>query len=460
MEREDKYRHRLARAFYVNILAPVVDFYAAVISKTDNVSCDGKGKEFQEFFDNVDLQDQSFLQFMTACRTNAAVAGHTFVMVDSMQATGEVVTQRDVQEQGLRPYLAEIWPENMLNWRLDRNGSPLEILYVVDGEVPGGLADISIQSTGRRYHYWNRELWQVYTEVRLPQSQTPILALEGEGMHNLGKIPIAVLYHKRVQSFLGEPLIKDSAKIGHILSNWGSALDESFEAQMFAFPVLTSKKSPVDVGVGVSTVLHLNPDDDEKFEYVSPDVGPFSEAWDAFYRMVELANKHMGIAPTAVGSGKTDAKSGVSKAWDFFESEKILSRMAGNEQDVADVLFETAGKWQGSAFAGSISYKTKFDLSTASDDINDLISLQSAGVPLSARKEMMRQVIFKKLPNLDAKTRDEINTDVDEMEDPNPDQVPGGGPIGLPTPLGKPVDSPGKPIVAPLPKGGKPPVAA
>ena len=45
---------------------------------------------------------------------------------------------------------------------------------------------------------------------------------------------------------------------------------------------------------------------------------------------------------------------------------------------------------------------------------------------------------LKKLPNLDAKTRDEINTDVDEMADPNPDQIPGGGPIGLSTPIGKP----------------------
>jgi hypothetical protein len=454
LEKDEKYRHRLARAFYVNIVAPVVDFYAAVISKTDNVSWTGEAPEFETFWNNCDLQGQSYLQFMTAARSHAAAIGHTFILCDNTKAQGDIVTQRDVIEQGIRPYLVEIWPENMLNWRLDRNGEPLEILYCSDDEVPGSIADVAPQAIGRRYYYWTREFWQVYTEQPSAKPDETVLVLEDEGTHTLGRIPITVLYHKRVQPFLGVSLLKDSAKIGHILSNWASALDESFEAHMFAMPVLTSRKSPTDAGVGSSTVLHLNPDEKEKFEYVAPDTGPFAASWDAFYRMVELANKHMGIAPTAVGSGKVDAKSGVSKAWDFFESEKILSRMAGNEQDVSDVLFKLAAEWAGGDYDGGPSYKTQFDLSTAEDDINDLISLQSAGVPPTARKEMMRQVVFKKLPNLPDDKRDAINKEVDEMQDlPDPADLvaPGGGAAGLPVPAARPVDRavPGRPLVAP-----------
>lgn len=460
LEKDVKYRHRLARAFYVNILAPVVDFYAATISKTDNVSYDGDPVS-DEFFNNVDMQKQSYLQFMTTARTNAAVAGHTFILCDSSQAQGEVVTARDVAEQGIRPYLVEILPEHMLNWRLDRNGQPLEILYSCEGEVPGTIATVQKQSASLRYYYWTRQYWQIYEEQQTgARAGDTTLVLVGEGDHPLGRIPLAVLYHKRCQAFAGEPLIKDSAKIGHILSNWASALDESFEGQMFAMPVLTSKKTPADVGVGSTIILHLNPDEGETFAYVSPDTAPFSQSWDAFYRLVELANKHMGIAPSAVGSGKVDAKSGVSKAWDFFESEKILSRMAGNEQDVADELFTLAALWDASVFKGTVSYKTKFDLSTAEDDINDLISLQSAGVPATARREMMRQVVFKKLPNLPDDTRDKINAEVDAMAKLPDMAVPPGAPGGPPAPpapappilpvaASRPVDRPGRPLVAP-----------
>lgn len=461
LERPAKFQHRLSRAFYVNILAPVVDFYAAVISKTDNITWDSGGEAFDKFWSDADLQKQSYLQFMTQCRTNAEAVGHTFIVCDSTRATGALITQRDVAEQGIRPYLTEVWPENMINWRLDKTGCPLEILYKVEGEVEGGIATVGPQAPGVRYYYWTRDSWQVYS-VKDNFSGGKELVLEDTGTHGLGCVPVAVLYHKRAQAFLGEPLIKDSAKIGHVLSNWASALDESFEAQMFAFPVLYSKKSPTDVGVGVSVVLHLNPEDDEKFEYVVPETGPFEESWVAFYRLVELANKHMGIAPTAVGSGKVDAKSGVSKAWDFFESEKILSRMAGNEQDVADEIFTLAGKWMGTEFTGSLSYKTKFDLTTAQDDINDLISLQSAGMPLTARKEMMRQVITKKLPNLPEALVHAINKEIDAIE-PSPDPLaappaPGGGaaPGALPVTAKAPADKPGKVQVAP----GKTAVAA
>ncbi len=458
VEKDVKFRHRLARAFYVNILAPVVDFYAAVIGKTDNWTYNGD--EAAGFFGDADMQRQSFNQFMSQARTHAEVVGHTFIVCDCTRANGPLVTQADVNEQAIRPYLIEVLPENMLNWRLDSNGKPLEILYAVACEVPGTLADIRPQSGGMRYYYWSREYWQCYAEVA---SATilgdKVVELIDEGPHGLGEIPLGVLYHKRVQPFLGAPLIKDSAKIGHILSNWASALDEAFEGQMFAMPVLHSRKTPGDVGVGSTVVLHLNPEENEKFEYVSPETAPFEESWDAFYRLVELANKHMGIAPAAVGSGKVDTKSGVSKAWDFFESEKILARMAGNEQDTADALFKFAQAWNAGVDLGTISYMTKFDLATAEDDINDLISLQSARVPLTARKEMMRAVVFKKLPNLADPLRTKINAEINAMEDaPEPEAVPGGpqqapgapgGAPGEPTFAPRPVDRTGRPLIAP-----------
>jgi len=479
LEKPEKYVHRLSRAVYINILQPVADYYAATVGKGENVLL-SNDPDYEWFEDDVDLQGTSFLQFMTQARTSAAIRGHTYLFMDSTTAAEPIVSQYDVKRQGVRPYLLEILPENLLNWRLDDHGQPLEILFRVEMDVPGSLLDAQANPVGKnnagsgeravQYRYWNRDTWQVYEQ----QGSGANITFKSQGTHALKCVPIIPLYHKRQSVFVGEGLLKDSAKIGHLLSNWVSALDEAFEVQMFAIPVWTSKVSPTDGGVGVTTVLHLNPDNNEKFEYVTPGVQPFEAGWDAFYRMLALANKQMGISPKAVSAGgKNDPQSGISKEWDFVETEKILCRMALNEQEAAETVFYLLGAWTGGKWNGSIQYAQNYDLSTAQDDINDLISLQSAGLPKTARQELMRRVIAKKMPNLPEDKAEAITQEIDALaEVPDiADQMDArnAGPPGAPgapgeevqaQPMGRPVDRSGRSLVAvkaPPPK--KPPAA-
>lgn len=411
MESAQKYRHRLARSVYVNIIAPVVDFYASTVGKPENVIYLAD-PDFEEFEDDADLQGQSFLAFMQAARTSAAARGHSFILVDSTRAEQEIVTERDAMEAGIRPYLTEIDPEDMLNWRLDAAGRPIEILFRVKADPKGSLLDAGQgEKTSYEYRYWNLTEWRVY------EIQNDQVVMQDSGTHALGEIPIVVLYHKRVRPFRGDSLLKDSAKIAQLLSNWLSGLDEAMECQMFAVPVWKSRKPPSEAGIGTATLLHLNPDEEEDFSYVAPETAPFESGWSAFYRMIQLANKFMGIAPKSISAegSANDPQSGVSKEWDFVETEKVLSRMAANEQEAAEQIFYFAGKWSGKEWKGSIQYATKYDLATAADDIADLISLQSAGLPATARQELMRRIIAKKMPSLPDDKVKKINSEVDGL---------------------------------------------
>lgn len=413
MESADKYRHRLARAVYVNIIAPVVDFYAATVGKSENVIYTAD-PNFEEFEDDADLQGQAFLTFMQTVRTNAAVRGHSYVLIDSTRAGQEIITQRDALEAGIRPYVTEIAAEDLLNWRMDAAGKPTEILFRVKCDPDGSLLDATSSASCRyEYRYWTRNEWRVYDVDGADK-----VILREQGAHSLGEIPIVPLYHRRTRPMLGDSLLKDAAKIAHLLSNWLSGLDEAMESQMFAVPIWKSRKSPTEAGVGSAVLLHLNPEEGEDFSYVAPETAPFEAGWSAFYRMIQLANKFMGIAPktiTAEGSGN-DPQSGVSKEWDFVETEKVLARMAANEQDAVEQIFYFVGKWMGIEWKGSIQYATKYDLSTAADDIADLISLQSAGLPATARQELMRRIVTKKMPSLPEPKVAAINKEIDTME--------------------------------------------
>lgn len=406
LEMPDNYMHRLARATYCNIISPVVDLYAATVGKQERVIIESAGMD--DFLDDADGQGHSLLQVMNKARIDAAVYGHTFVMIDEPRASAPILTQADVKAQGLRPYITLVTPEHMLNWRLDSNGYPLEVLFQVHLENESSILDQGASDQPvTEYRHWTRTSWATYRIIN------GAIAEVDSGTNPLGRVPVIPLYHKHVKPFMGESLIKDAAKIGQLITNWLSGLDEAMEKQMFAIPFLKSNKEPKAVGVGVSTVLHLNPDDNEEFGYAAPEVAPFEACWTAFYRMIQLANRHMGIKSSPITDDQPQQQSGISKAWDFYECEKILAMMALNEQETVKSVLEIAAAWNGRKWTGSVQYPTAFDLTTLADDIANLLQLQICGAPRTARRELMRRITSKALPSLPDDVRAEIDKELE-----------------------------------------------
>jgi hypothetical protein len=431
LETNKTYQHRLVRALPVNIVAPVIDLYCSTIGKQENVLIDAGGLE--EFLDNCNLQGESLLEFMGRARANASTRGHTFIVVDSTRAIGPVNTQADALSQGIRPYVTEIVPEDLYNWRLDSTGQPTEILYRTELEVPGSILEATKSAKEEtQYRFWSKTEWRIYRK-----DNSRFIQIDG-GVNTLGRVPVVVLYHKRAKPFMGISLIKDAAKIQQLLCNWASGFDEALEKQLFAQPVLTSKSEPSEVGVGISTVLHLNPEENEKFEYVCPQTAPFESGWDAFYRMAALANKHMGIKASPIMNKEStgSAQSGVSKAWDFYEADKIMCQMALHEQEAVKQILDLVAAWKSGEYRGNVQYSTKYDLATVADDIADLLSLQMADAPVTGRREVMRRILSKKLPSLPLAVQKQIDKELEVygIIKPSPidlavsGQQPGSGP--------------------------------
>jgi hypothetical protein len=430
-EPSDRYAHRMDRSIFVDAVAPVVDFYAATVGKQEYAVFEFEESDevYKEFFGNCDLQGQDYLQFMSTARTHAATYGHSFIMCDMPRNEGEGITaagntEADFKAKGIRPYLIEITPPDMLNWKLDMQGRPTSMLFRVplpeQGDVSEEVAPIS--NLDYELRYWNQSEWRIYRKIG--DQQNAEWTLVAQGFHDLGRIPVVCLYHKRKRAWQSDSILKNSAKVACLLTNWASALDEAFENQMFAVPVLKSRETPSQVGVGVTTVMHLNPAEGEDFSYVSPQTQAFESSWSAFFRLYSMAMRMMGMGQASMISETPDNASGVAKGYDFIEAEKVMARMAHQEQEVGQELMDLIAAWTGKQFTGKIQYAEKFDLTSLQEDYQNLLLAQQANFPVEFTREFMKLIVKKQLPSLDEDVAEVILAAIENMEEmPSPQQV-------------------------------------
>lgn len=425
-ESNPAFQLRLARAAFVNILAPVVDFYAAAVGKQGVVSIE-MPKEIEVLRTDADLEQQSLLEFWEQARTSAAIYGLTFVVVDATRPANpeaELRSEADVEREGVRPFFRIVEPVDVLNWKLDGASRIVEILYRVPkpdgGSILGGGgtgqgASGKGDEDGYQYRYWNQEEWRLLTwqdgEMQTVESKR----------HNCGQVPVVPLYHKRRGPLRGRSLLVNAAKFCQLLTNWLSGLDNTMYQQMFAIPVLHSKNKPSAVGVGESWILHLNPGDSavgegrESFGFATPDTAPFEACWTSFFRVLQMANKQMGLGnASAILDSQPNQQSGVAKQWDFREAEEVMRRMALNEQEAVTRALYLASLWRGVKDPQvSAQYATSFDVATLRQDLEDVVAMQTAGIPDSALQAMKRRIIKKALPTIDEKEMQAILVDLE-----------------------------------------------
>jgi hypothetical protein len=413
LESTDNYIARLNRAVHVDLCSPAISLFCSTVGQPSSV-VPQIPDEYSFIWDDADLQGNSFLAFMKTARTAAAISGVSYILVDSVRTDEVIITAADERRLNIRPYLRLIRAEDLLNWRLDSNGQPVEVLFRVAVESPTSILD-GVEDTDAHYEfrYWNRGVWRLYQEAGSS------FALAAENTNKIKTIPLIPLFHEQLGTFRGESLLKSAAKYSVLLSNWLSNSDSVLEKQAFSQAVLKSASKPSEVGVGTDVVLHLNPagkdEGEEDFFYAAPDTGPLTAAWEAFTRVFRMANKSLGLEAD-VEEKAAVPESGVARAWKFHEVERRLISMTENEQSAVRSVLNLVGNWKGQQeFPGSIQYSTKFELGDLEADIERTLALQSMGMPETARRELMRSCLKKALPALASDVQAQIDRELEHM---------------------------------------------
>ena len=414
-ETSNDYSNRLAMSYYYNFCAPIIDIYTDHLFKQPINEDFGSIEELvEERKENIDNKQSSINEFRKDMAEMAQVYGHIFVITDSLSYEGDVLSLADVFSNNLLPYFTIHHPQNILNWALDEFGSPY---WVVVRECLDGNEDPFNYDKQRleliRYRLWTRKEWVLYDK-----DYNEI----GRGLHNLGVVPITCIFDKKskkVRNFLGVSTIADISLIARDVYNSCSELKQILRDQTFAFLAIQGNSTEYEeLSVGTSKGL-LYPPDRAMPQYVSPPPANaevyFSHIDRQISKMFQLAKLDSGGVSGTVSNPQSiaDQQSGVSKAWDFNQTNSALSKKAGNLEDGETKLWQIFALAEGREFDGSVEYPNEFSIQSLKEDLNEAEQIFRINLGSEFNKEIKSAIIKKKFPRMQD---EDVQKMIDEMK--------------------------------------------
>jgi len=416
-EREEDYKERIKMSYYYNFCAPIIDIYTNHLFK-EPILLDTKGVSdaaLKVRMDNIDRMGSSLVEFRKQIAEFAQVYGHCFIVCDKPTASDRpIITLRDKMDAGMFPYFTLYRPENILNWALDEFGNPYWVLIKESLDTNNNPFDYNADTSKMcRYRLWTTTEWIVYDNEYKEVSR---------GTHTSGCVPIVCVFDKKSKkerNFLGISAIADISFISRDIYNACSELREILRNQTFAFLALQGTSDEYsDITVGTSKGL-LYPETRNKPEYVSPPPANaevmFSHIDRQVHKIFQLAKLEGGTASATTESA--GVQSGVSKAWDFNETNSTLSMKAGNIEDAETRMWQIFARQDGSEFVGYVNYPTEFSIKDLNADIDEAEKLMRINLGTEFNKEIKRTIIKKKFPRIPDIDLNKMVADMEKTQD-------------------------------------------
>lgn len=417
-EKNEDYQRRLEMSYYYNFCAPIIDIYKNHLFK-DTVMVDWKNIEadLEPRMEDIDNKGSSIEEFRRELAEYIQLYGHSYVVIDQPKADREIITRQDQIDEGLFPYLTIYSPQQVINWSLDRFGNPYWVLLYEEGDsnIDPEQYDPKKQERPNCYfRLWTRTDWYLY--------DADYERVE-EGFHGLGFVPITCAYDKRskkVKNFYGISSVADIAFIARDVYNSCSELRQILRDQTFAFLALQGTASEYsELTLGICKGL-LYPEGRNAPEYVSP---PADNAQMYFNHIDRQVAKIYQLAKLEGGSAKFEGQdaveqSGVSKAWDFNETNSALSDKALNLEDAELRIWQQYAIIVGqNKFEGSVQYPNEFSVSSLMEDLNEAEKAARVQLGETFMKEVKKAIHKKKFPRADEKLLVQMEKELDVVQE-------------------------------------------
>lgn len=408
-ERDEDYQDRIKQSYYLNFCAPIIDIYTNHLFKQPITEEFGSIEQYIEpRRNNIDRKGSSLSEFRKEIADLSQVYGHIFVLIDMPEDKGELTLQDKINNDKF-PYFNVFHPQKIINWSLDQYGRPYWVLVCETADVNMDAASFNKDAkVALQYRLWTRTDWFLYDgQYNLINSKN----------HNLGKVPIQCIYanpSKKTRGFLGISDIADIAFIARDVYNACSELKQILRDQTFAFLTVQGKASAYnELIVGTNKCL-IYPEGTNAPSYVSP---PADNATIYANYIDTQIRKMFQLAKLEGGSAKQEQQatiqSGVSKAWDFNETNSALSKKASNLNDGEEKLWQIFARWEGKEFDGSIEYPDEFSIQSLNEDLDEAEKMFKLELGAGVNKEIKEAIIKKKFPRM---PQDDIDKLVKSME--------------------------------------------
>lgn len=410
-ELTEDYQSRIDMSYYYNFCAPVIDIYTNHLFKQQIVEDFGSIESIvDERKENIDNQGSSIEEYRAQLADSMQIFGHTFTLVDSPFMTENVLTLQDKIDNGVFPYFTNIQPQNVLNWALDRFGKPYWVLLIEVGDKNIDYSSFNKEDRLEiNYRLWTREEWILFNEKYEEIAR---------GSHGLGFVPITCAYDrksKKEKAFLGVSFIADISFIARDIYNSCSELKQILRDQTFSILAIQGDASDYpSVEVGTNKGL-LIPKDSQMPQYITPPPGPAETMMKHIdgqvSRIFQLAKLEGGSASFS-GQNAVE-QSGVSKAWDFNQTNSALTTKANSLEDAEMKSWKIFSAWEGKEFDGKIAYPKEFSVNSLKQDLDEAEQIMRMNISNEFNKEIKKTIIKKKFPQL---TEDKLKKIESEIE--------------------------------------------
>ncbi len=403
---------RLKRAFNIPLGSDCVDTRAAFLNRVP-VSLTLPAN-VEKYVANIDRKGNAFQTVNSQVMTTSMIYGGAVIVVDTPAVDVVPRSKKDAMDIGLRPYWTILTPLDLQNWKLDEYGA-FEWALIRQNpkaqELDYAMLEVREIETPA-FILWTKEKW-----IKLDKDGKIV----GEGENKTGVVPIIVVnYSNTADCLFGESLLSDIDPLNREVNRGWSRIGELCEGQMFSQFIAsgidprTFIKPGSDgalpteriVELGIEKVIMLEQGGDAK--YISPDtaivLGILQTIGDQVQAAYRIASLKRGFARDEKGL----SASGVSKAFDFLDTNQSLGDQAQLLESAYQKAFWLTGKIAAPGSADPLeSYSVKFPSDFGVEGPDEV--LQQAQLCLLSglfdvepfKREMMTKaakVLFRELP--------------------------------------------------------------
>ena len=386
-EDKDEYNRRLMLTPIDNHCRNIVHIYSSYLWRVlpkrefgalaNNVS-------LEYFLKDADLDGRSFDSFMREAQVWASVYGHVWLMMDKPKSTAG--TRADELAQGIRPYINLFTPENIFDWRYERQASgrfQLSYLKVRESIVRDTATDVK-----QTFRVWTNETIQLY-EVN---NETERLV---EEMDNpIGLIPaVFVPAQRSIKRGIGISDLTDIASMQKAIYEELSEIEQLI--RISNHPTLV-KTFDTDATAGAGSIINMPDDLDANLKpyQIQPNGGNLDAVRAAINDKVEAINRMAHMSAIRGTEGQT--KSGIAMQTEFQMLNARLSEKADILELAEEQIWALFCIWQGVTPDVQVFYPDSFDVRDYPNELAFLQGAKASGV----NSRTFQQEVDKRIADL------------------------------------------------------------
>lgn len=351
-EQPKAYDRRLKRSVFFNAYKRTRGALTGMVFKHDPVIAEDVPPEIVKHLENVDMAGTHIDVFAKELFEDA-FEGHAFILVDTQKGLDASITSlstvpdaSDERAAGLRPYWLKYKADQAVNWRTSRINGEEHLTQITFKETSFEPSGKFGEKEVTKYRVFSREgdlvRWDLYRVVVQAAFQ-PDIVWEDGGDVSLSRIPVAIVYGKRLGLVKSEPPLLDLAYLN--ISHWQKYSDHSNILHVCQVPLFVRKGATQDqaqIEVGIAGTVDVPESGEVSWVEVE---GHGIEAGRV--DMLDLEQR-MAVMGLSILSQRQESNiTATEKRQDYEEMQSELSTMARSLKDALELALQFHAEYLG-----------------------------------------------------------------------------------------------------------------